>query len=177
MISSVLTTLTLVSNIVFVLGILVILFDTSVRSWVYGFLNQNILLVLFLLSLGATLGSLAYSNVIGFVPCELCWFQRILMYPQFIVLFMAWLKKDKNVILYLLPLSVIGACVSFYHSLVHWGIGTSLLACTANGGECGKVYVLAYNYITIPFMAFSMFVYLITISIIYLKSQNVRYSK
>ncbi len=149
------------------------LVEGKFRAWIYSFVNKYVLELVFAASLSATLGSLAYSNIVGFPPCELCWFQRILMYPQALLSLMALIKKDKNIVSYLLPISVLGALVSFYHSLVHWGIGTSLLACTANGGECGKVYVLAYNYITIPFMSFTVFVYLIAISLIYLKSKNV----
>lgn len=94
------------------------------------------------------------------------------MYPQAILTFMAMRRKDKNIVEYLLPLSILGAIVSFYHSLVHWGLGVGVLPCTAVGAECYKVYVLEYGYITIPFMAFTSFVYLIFISILYFKSKN-----
>lgn len=165
------TTFTLVSNIVFVF-ILVLLFIPNFRSWVYVFVNKNISSLLFLTSFAAVVGSLSYSNIIGFPPCELCWFQRIFMYPQAIIAFMAVMKKDKSIVSYLLPLSILGTIVAFYHSLVHWGFGTGLLGCTAIGGDCGKVYVLEYGYITIPFMALSCFIYLIAISIIYYKSNG-----
>ena len=171
-ITFVVTTLTLISNIVFVLFLLYLFVNKNFRKVVYDFVNKYVLALLFTVSLGALIGSLSYSNIVGFPPCELCWFQRILMYPQALLAFIAIRKKDKGIVDYLLPLSILGALVSFYHSLVHWGIGTSLLACTANGGECGKVYVLEYSYITIPFMAFSCFVYLITISVIYYKSKG-----
>ncbi len=93
------------------------------------------------------------------------------MYPQVLLSFMAMRKKDLNMVNYLLPLTILGTVVSLYHSMVHWGYGSGLLACTEASGECAKVYVLEYGYITIPFMAFSSFVYLLTISLIYKRAQ------
>ena len=174
MITFILTTLTLVSNILFCLGIIIIAFDKKARIWVFDFVHTHVVALLLTFSLSAVLGSLAYSNIIGFPPCELCWFQRIFMYPQALIAFIALLKKDASVVVYSFALSVFGIVVAFYHSMVHWGFMGGLLGCTAIGGECGKVYVLEYRYITIPFMALSIFVYLIAISVIYYKSKNVR---
>ena len=39
------------------------------------------LLFAFVVVATATLGSLFYSEIAGFEPCKLCWFQRIFMYP------------------------------------------------------------------------------------------------
>ncbi|MDA1515628.1 disulfide bond formation protein B, partial [Bacillus cereus group sp. TH40LC] len=33
------------------------------------------------ISLIATCGSLYFSEILGFTPCNLCWYQRIFMYP------------------------------------------------------------------------------------------------
>lgn len=168
------TTLTLISHIVFVVTILLIVLDKKFRKFIYNFVDKNILSLLFIASMGAFVGSLAYSNILGFPPCELCWIQRIFIYPQALLVFIAIIKKDKGIVDYLLPLSILGAVVAFYHSLVHWGIGLGTLGCTSVGGECARVYVLEYGYITIPFMAFTSFVYLIAISAIYYLARNER---
>ncbi len=161
---------TLVSNLVF-LGVLVAMFfHKEFRSYIVEFLDKYVLQVLFVLTASAVVGSLAYSNIIGFPPCELCWTQRMLMYPQALVFLMAMYWKDTAVVKYVLPLSVIGIAVAFYHSLAHWGFNSAILDCTAVGGDCAKVYVLEYGYITIPFMALTTFVYMTVISLIYLKN-------
>ncbi len=167
------TSLTLLSNIVFVCCVLLMLIDARFRRIAYDFVSNFPLVLIFLTSLGAMVFSLIYSNVVNFPPCELCWIQRILIYPQVLLSYMAMRRNDLNMISYLLPLTVLGIIISFYHSLVHWGLGTGLLACTASDGECAKVYVLEYGYITIPFMALSSFVYLFAISFIYKKARNV----
>jgi hypothetical protein len=89
------------------------------------------------------------------------------MYPQVLLSFMAIVKKDKGIISYLLPLTVLGTIVAFYQTMVNWGYGGDILECTSQGGECAKVFVSEYGYITIPFMAFTSFVYLSTITIVY----------
>ncbi len=145
-------------------------FDKSFSEKISTFVNKYILHILFLISFSALVGSLVYSNVVGFPPCELCWIQRILVYPQALLLLMAIWKQDKGMVSYLLPLSILGAVVSLYHSMTHFGLGDGVLACTSALGDCGKLYVFEYGYITIPFMAFTIFAYLLLASFIYFKS-------
>lgn len=69
----------------------------------------------FLIAATATGGSLYYSEVAHFEPCKYCWYQRIAMYPQALILAIAAARRDTAVKVYLIPLSVIGALVSSYH--------------------------------------------------------------
>jgi disulfide bond formation protein DsbB len=173
-INSIVTTSTLISNIVFVFLLIIIFFDKNFRLKVFSFVNKNILDILLIISLSAVIGSLAYSSILNFPPCELCWVQRIFIFPQPILLLMAKWKKNIDIVTYLLPLSIFGSIAALYQSMANFGIGSSLLECTTIGGACSKLYVLEYGYITIPFMSFSIFVYMIVVSLIYRKSQNVR---
>src|SRR3989344_2964673 len=106
--------LTLLSNIIFVAVLVVILFHADSRKHLYNFVHKYILELLFFGILAAVVGSLIYSDIVGFPPCELCWWQRIFMYPQLIILALAWHRKDKTVIDYLVPLSVMGAVLALY---------------------------------------------------------------
>src|SRR5690554_217409 len=63
----------------------------------------------------ATLGSLYFSEVMGYQPCTLCWYQRILMYPLVIILGIATAKKDLKMTIYVLPITILGICFSSYH--------------------------------------------------------------
>jgi disulfide bond formation protein DsbB len=65
----------------------------------------------------ATCGSLFFSEVLGWLPCELCWYQRILMYPLTVILTVGILRDDRGVHLYALPLSLTGMAVSLFHYL------------------------------------------------------------
>ena len=126
------------------------------------FLRENGLLWAWAVALVATLGSLYFSEVLKFFPCKLCWYQRILMYPLVLLLGIAAVRKDYGQTLYVLPMSILGACVSLYHILIQ---KTGLFK---GGGEaCGPVpcdieYINWLGFITIPVMAFTAFI-LITV--------------
>src|SRR5258708_5189085 len=67
------------------------------RGWtkdLVEFIGERAIFFSFLVALAATLGSLFYSGIANFQPCLLCWWQRIFLYPQVILLFVAFLKKD-----------------------------------------------------------------------------------
>jgi disulfide bond formation protein DsbB len=116
--------------------------------------------VAFIASFLATAGSLIYSDVIGYTPCELCWFQRIFMYPQAVIMLIALIKKDASVKIYGFVLSIIGAAIAVYHYFLQLGYNPLGLPCAAVGYSvsCAKNFVLEFGYITIPVMALSAFV-------------------
>ena len=60
----------------------------------------------------ATVGSLYFSEVLGLIPCELCWYQRILMYPLVLVVGVGALENRLGVYRTALPLSVAGTAVA-----------------------------------------------------------------
>ncbi|EGA90693.1 BdbC [Planococcus donghaensis MPA1U2] len=72
-------------------------------------------------SLIATLGSLYFSEIRGFIPCDLCWIQQIFMYPLVLVLGIATFRNDVKAAIYVLPLSLIGGTISILHYLQQEG--------------------------------------------------------
>ncbi len=160
--------LTLVSNIIFVAILFIILVHADSRKHLYNFVHKYVLELIFFVILGAVLGSLVYSDIVGFPPCDLCWWQRIFMYPQLVIVALAMYRKDKSIIDYLVPLSGMGALVALFQTFVQWGFSFgSSVGCVAVGGECAKVYFMEYSYITIPFMSLTVFVYVLTLKFIY----------
>jgi disulfide bond formation protein DsbB len=153
----------LVSHILLVVIILAFIFGKSWGSGIVRFLGKNSVLLGFLVSLGAVIGSLFYSNVVGFEPCVLCWWQRVFLYPTALILGIALWKKDKGVFRYVSPLAVLGGIVALYQSYANMGWG-SILPCTAEGGACSKLYVFAFGYITIPVMSLTICLYLLVIA-------------
>lgn len=141
------------------------------RNEPFIFFAKNALAFSFLVALTATLGSLFYSEVTGYEPCKLCWFQRIFMYPQAIILGLAWLKKDYGIALYGIILSSIGALIAGYHYLLQIGLVPSI-NCSAVGYSvsCSKRFVMQFGYITIPMMAFTVFLLIIIFMIIIKRS-------
>ena len=68
-------------------------------------------------SLVATFGSLYFSEIKGFIPCELCWYQRIFMYPLTLILGIGTFQNDSSVKKFVLPLALIGGSISLMHYL------------------------------------------------------------
>jgi disulfide bond formation protein DsbB len=109
----------------------------------------------------ATGGSLFLSDIAGFVPCELCWFQRICMYPLSLLTLFAASHADHKVARYLLPFPVIGACVSVYHLLVENQVIAEPNACRIGGAGCAVKWINEFGYVTIPTLALTGFLLLI----------------
>jgi disulfide bond formation protein DsbB len=108
-------------------------------------------------ALVATLGSLYYSEIAGFVPCTLCWYQRILMYPLTVIILVGILRRDGSLAAYVLPLSIMGIGMSAYHYLLQLGVIAHSAACQV-GVPCGLRYVNYFGFVTIPLTAFTAFV-------------------
>lgn len=124
--------------------------------------GDHAILFAFIVALVAMSGSLFYSEVAGYEPCTLCWYQRILMYPQILLLGLALLRKSRDIVPYSLLLSVAGAGIAGYHYLLQVGVVPEL-PCAASGYSvaCSQRFVLNLGYITIPMMAFAAFVLII----------------
>ena len=107
-------------------------------------------------ALTAMLGSLYYSEIAGFIPCTLCWYQRILMYPLTVIILVGIFSQDEFLPNYVLPFSILGMGVSFYHYLIELGVIAHSPACTV-GIPCNVRWVNYFGFITIPLMAFTAF--------------------
>lgn len=117
-------------------------------------------------SIIAMFGSLYFSEIRQYEPCELCWYQRILMYPFAVILGIATVRKDYRISLYTMVLSFIGALVSLYHYSLQ---KVSFLADAAPA--CGRVpctgqYINWFGFITIPFLALIAFIFIFICSFI-----------
>lgn len=119
--------------------------------------SQWILPLAFLMAAGATVASMFLSSVYDLIPCQLCWYQRMAMFPIPIVLGVAIIKRDHLVHWYALPFAITGAVISLYHSLLQWGvIGESSLTCDGTI-SCADAEVKLLGFLTVPFGAFLMF--------------------
>ncbi len=112
--------------------------------------------IAFVVALVATLGSLYYSEVAGFIPCRLCWYQRILMYPLTAITLVGALRRDDYLPGYVLPLSLLGMGVSTYHYLMEKGVVPASTTCAVDV-PCNITYVNYLGFITIAFMALVAF--------------------
>jgi disulfide bond formation protein DsbB len=158
-------------------GIIVWFFLSKNRSTdkYLRFVSKNAYLFGFLVTMGGMVLSLIYSDVIGYLPCTLCWYQRILLYPQALLLGLALWKGDRLITDYIIALSGIGIILALYQKYLEMG-GSSLLPCSATEVACSRIYVLEFGYITIPVMALTSFVFIFVLMLIhnYITRRNSR---
>lgn len=128
---------------------------------------DNLFFSSWLVSIVATFGSLYFSEIKKYVPCELCWYQRILMYPLAILLCIAYVRKDWKMSFYAMILSGIGGCISLYHYLTQKIaiFGENAIGCSV-GVPCTTQYINWFGFITIPFLALVAFILIFIISFV-----------
>jgi disulfide bond formation protein DsbB len=104
----------------------------------------------------AMLGSLYLSEIANFLPCLLCWYQRIAMYPLVFVLGVGMLRADPGVWRFAIPLPVIGFFIAAYHVTIQWRPTLDVGTCSV-GAPCTGRYVAVFGYVSIPTMAGAAF--------------------
>lgn len=121
-------------------------------------LSKHVLPLGFIITLGGMLMSLYYSEVLHIIPCDLCWFQRIFMYPQVVMLGYAWYKKDRNVLPYSVILSVLGFAIAVYHHMLQIGFDIYKPCSSAPFAvDCSKPTFIEFGFVTFPYMAVVLF--------------------
>lgn len=124
------------------------------------------------IALVTTLGSLYYSKVQGYVPCELCWYQRICIYPWSVILGIAAWRRDASIKLYAVPVLCISVVISAYHSWIQWFPPTSGTSFCTLDAPCTTKFVNEFQFVTLPFMALSAAVFMIALLLASDPSQN-----
>jgi len=121
------------------------------------FLEQGLPLA-WAIALTAMVGSLYFSEVLEYTPCNLCWYARILMYPLVIILGIATVRKDFGIVKYVLPVTILGVCLTTYHYLMEKTDFVQSSAKVCGIVPCDAEYINWFGFITIPFLALTAFV-------------------
>lgn len=109
--------------------------------------------VALIVAITGLLGSLYFSEVRHFLPCILCWYQRIVLYPLVVIFTVGLATRDQGVWRYALPLSVISLGIGAYQLLLVYGLITASSACSV-GVSCVAITWSLFGFITIPLLAF-----------------------
>ncbi|MDD2291232.1 MAG: disulfide oxidoreductase [Aliarcobacter sp.] len=147
-------------------------FDSSIRL---DSSSSTFIFLSFLISLIATLGSLFFSEIMNFIPCSLCWYQRIFMYPLVFLFSINLLFPDDKIFKYTFPLVVVGWIISVYHNLLMLKIIPENLSPCVQGVPCSVDYLNWFGFITIPLLSFFAYTSIL-ILLIMLKRKN-KYAK
>jgi disulfide bond formation protein DsbB len=143
----------------------------SISSKFWTVIRENLIYLAWLQALLATGGSLYFSEVMRFIPCALCWYQRILMYPLVLIILVGILLRGHRVREYVLPMSLLGLAISFYHNLLQYQLiaEAANTPCTLGGGaSCTTLWINWFGFVTIPLLSLIAFT-VITLCMIFYK--------
>jgi len=159
-------------QLVIILLITNLLFLRNQNNKVLLFFKKYTFYLGFLVALGAVMLSLFYSEIVGYPPCELCWIQRIFLYPQLVLFSMELYKRERSIIDFSIVFAVFGSITSIYHVYIENG-GSSSLGCAAltpastNQVSCAIRYIYEFGYVTMPIMALTLSLFIISILLNY----------
>lgn len=128
----------------------------------------------FLVSLIATFGSLFFSEIMNFIPCSLCWYQRIFIYSLVFIFLINLLFPDDKMFKYAFPLVIIGWSISVYHNLLMFKIIPEELSPCVQGIPCSVDYLNWFGFITIPLLSFFAYTIILILLIILKKEINAK---
>ena len=125
--------------------------------------NNDWLLIFsaWLIAAVSTLGSLFFSEVMELIPCVLCWYQRIFLFPLDIILLIGLFPLDKKVVNYALPLAIIGLLFTVYHCLLFFGVIPENLQPCSQGVSCTDDNMELFGFLPIPLLALIAFLMII----------------
>ncbi len=126
--------------------------DTSLRDRVGG----SGYWLAWLVALASLVGSLYYSEIVGYPPCSLCWYQRIAMYPLVVILAVAARRRDRSVVRYVMPLVVIGGLIAGYQYVLGYLGDIEVFGCTLDV-SCTERYIWQFGFVDFPFMSLIAF--------------------
>lgn len=155
-----------------IIGILLYFFSKEAK--LFAAIKKNVTWIGFAILFAAVAGSILYSNVIGYPPCDLCWWQRIFMYSTFVLFFTALIRKEKIILPYANVLIALGGIIALYHSLTYY-TGVSPLPCSATV-SCLAHYVNQFGFVSIPLMSFSIFFLLFALILLSKKADKISLS-
>ncbi len=113
----------------------------------------------------ATLGSLYLSEIANLIPCTLCWYQRIAMYPLALILAIAAFRREGMIRIYANVIAAIGAVIAGYHYVIQWFPNLEGTSCTTSV-PCTAFYFRVWEFVSIPYMALSAFLLVLVLMVV-----------
>ncbi len=146
---------------------LFLLFIGPKKNKYLDFIDKHYLALGFIVSLAASVFPLVYSEIINFAPCYLCWWQRVFVVPVVFIFASAIWFKERKIVKYVLPILSVGFMISVYHNFMYYFADTGDLPCDASGVSCYQKLVYEFGgYISIPMLALTAFLALMTIVLV-----------
>ncbi|MBN9023479.1 MAG: disulfide bond formation protein B [Rhizobiales bacterium] len=112
-------------------------------------------------ALVSTLAALFVGEVMGQVPCNLCWYQRAFMFPLAIILAVAAYRSDTCAVVYATPLAVGGWLVAAFHTLLYAGVIPEGIEPCGVGPSCSGADMTVGGVLPLPVVSLAAFTLII----------------
>jgi disulfide bond formation protein DsbB len=139
------------------------------RKFYIRFVSKFVWFILLAVTLGSVAMTLVYSEYFGFIPCSLCWLQRIALYPQALFVLMAFKTKESVFYpTYSIALSIFGLGVAVYHYIYQMVpkevLSSGVMPCLADGSaDCASKVIDLFGFVTFPLLSAISFAFLIVL--------------
>ena len=98
--------------------------------------------------------SLFFGEILHHEPCRLCWYQRVCLFPLVILLGIAAYREDSRIIIYALPLTILGAFLAFYQLLGTFVPSLSSPKLCGSEVDCSENMVELFGFLSFPLVSF-----------------------
>jgi disulfide bond formation protein DsbB len=105
----------------------------------------------------ATLTSLFFSEVMSIPVCELCWYQRVAMYPLVLILAIGLFPYDPRVVRYAAALAGIGWLIALFQLLLITGVIPESAQPCVQGIPCTQTHIALFGFMNIPTLSLLTF--------------------
>lgn len=124
-----------------------------------------------LVALAAALGAVFIGEVMGRAPCDLCWWQRIFMFPLPIILGLSLVRGDRDGGVYALALAAPGAAVAGYHALLYRGVISEPIRPCSQGISCSGADMIILG-LPLPYLSLAAFLAICGALVLHMKAQK-----
>ena len=130
-----------------------------------------LLLAQLTISVASIFGSLFFSEVMKFPPCNLCWYQRIFIYPVALIVLAGLFTDSKDTNKFVTPFAIMGLVFSIYHNLVYYKLIQVIVPCTETA-PCTAEQLNYLGFITIPLLSLVAFLTLLVLNLMALRTDS-----
>lgn len=118
------------------------------------------------IALVSTLAALFIGEVMGQIPCDLCWHQRAFMFPLVLVLGVAALRSDQYAWFYALPVALFGWFIAGFHNLLYFGILPAAIKPCGEGPSCSGEGMTLFGTVPLPLLSLASFSIIVVLLLI-----------
>lgn len=105
----------------------------------------------------ASLGSLFFSEVLEVPVCELCWYQRIAMYPLVLILALSLFPYDPKVVRSAGALAGVGWLIAMFQVLLIAGVIPENAQPCVRDVPCSETHIALLGFLNIPVLSLMTF--------------------